>query len=164
MAKDFLSLYDQYFDHVYRYTYFKTGNKWDTDDLVSDTFRKAFEKYATLQAHPKAWLMAIARNTVIDFYRKKKEVVTDREELEKQVYDYSLEEVLGRHDELRCLKKALQSLPKEELEIINLKYFSELTHQEMGRILGKTVDAVKRKSLRIVRKLAESVHRCLEGK
>ncbi|MFJ8258224.1 hypothetical protein ACIQ4Z_13225 [Peribacillus asahii] len=39
----FASMYDEYFDDVYRYVYVKTGNKWDTEDIVSDTFRKAEE-------------------------------------------------------------------------------------------------------------------------
>ncbi len=53
----------------------KLGNKWDTDDIVSDIFRKAFERYASLQeqSSAKAWLITIARNTIIDFYRKKKD-------------------------------------------------------------------------------------------
>lgn len=40
----FIHLYDQYYDDVYRYVYVKTGNKWDTEDIVSDIFRKAYEK------------------------------------------------------------------------------------------------------------------------
>ncbi|MEK3937139.1 RNA polymerase sigma factor [Sporosarcina sp. FSL W7-1349] len=76
MHVKFIQLYDAYFDDVYRYVYVKTGNKWDAEDLVSDIFRKAFEKRSSLAKHPnqKAWLFMIARNTIIDFYRKKKNV------------------------------------------------------------------------------------------
>jgi hypothetical protein len=38
--RKFLKFYDQYFDDVYRFVYFKTGSRWDTDDLASDIFRK----------------------------------------------------------------------------------------------------------------------------
>ncbi|WP_148134452.1 RNA polymerase sigma factor [Candidatus Formimonas warabiya] len=164
MQNEFLMLYDQFFDDVYRYTLFKTGNKWDADDLVSEVFRKAFEKFTSLRDNPKAWLMTIARNTVIDFYRKKRDLVVEDTELEKHTYTFSFEEALEKQDELRCLKKGLKNLAKEDLELINLKYFADLTHQEIGTIMGKTGDAIKMKTLRIVRQLGEAVKRCMEGK
>ena len=163
MKNDFLTLYDQFFDDVYRYIRFKTGNRWDTDDLVSEVFRKAFEKFSSLRDNPKAWLMTIARNTIIDFYRKKRDVVVQETELERQPDTYSFEEELMKQDELKCLKKGLRNLTPEDLELINLKYFAGLTHKEIGELLGKTMDAVKMKSLRIIRQLGESVKRCLEG-
>lgn len=39
MGEDFLNIYDQYFNDVYRYVYVKTGNKWDAEDIVSEIFR-----------------------------------------------------------------------------------------------------------------------------
>ncbi|WP_227767381.1 RNA polymerase sigma factor [Zhaonella formicivorans] len=159
----FLKLYDQYFDDVYRYTYFKTGNSWDTEDLVSETFRKAFEKAHTIKGSPKAWIMTIARNTINDWYRKKKEIVTGDEDLDKYAYSYSFEEIFEQKEEMNCLKRSLQDLTKEELEIINLKYFSGLKHKEIGAMLGKSVDAIKMKSLRIIKKLGELVEKCMEG-
>ena len=163
MQSDFFSLYDQNFTHVYRYVYFKTGNQWDTDDLVSEIFRKAFEKFHTLQGSPRAWLMAIARNTVSDHYRRKKEVLAGDENLDRYAYASSFEELFIRKEELHCLKKSLQSLSRDELEIINLKYFAELKHREIGTLLGKSVGAIKMKSWRIIQKLGELVQRCLEG-
>lgn len=161
---NFLDLYDQYFGDVYRYIYFKTGNKWDADDLVSETFRKAFEKYRSLRGNPKAWLMTIARNTMADFYRKRKGLVQENTELDRHAYAYSFEEVLGREDEMICLQRALRILSEDELELINLKYFSELTHRQIGEVLNKSTAAVKMKSMRIMRQVRESVKRCMEGK
>lgn len=66
---DFLDLYESCFDDVYRYIYFKVGNSWDTDDIVSDTFKRAYEKYKTVKVDSRAWLFTIARNAVTDFYR-----------------------------------------------------------------------------------------------
>jgi len=76
LEDQFIEIYDENFDDVYRYVYVKIGNKWDAEDIVSETFRKAFEKFSSFQrgSSPKSWLMTIARNTIIDFYRKKKSV------------------------------------------------------------------------------------------
>lgn len=162
MKLDFISLYDNYFDDVYRYIYFKTGNSWDADDLVSEVFRKAYEKYRTVTDNPKAWLFTIARNTVIDFYRKNKDIVMG-DNIELYTYPYYFEEVIEKGDELNCLRKSLNTLSKEELEVVNLRYFSELKYGEIAALLGKSEDSIKMKAFRIINKLKNLVKECMEG-
>lgn len=162
VQNDFLDMYESYFDDVYRYVYFKVGNRWDADDIVSDIFKKAYEKYRNLNASPKSWLFTIARNTVIDFYKKKKDIAIG-ESLEQYAYPDIFEDKFDKESELNCLKKSIYSLQKEEVEIINLKYFSNMTNKELSLILNKTEDAVKMKSYRIVQKLKKLVNICLEG-
>ncbi len=159
---DFLGLYDQYFEDVYRYIHFKTSNQWDTDDLVSEVFRKAFEKFATCTGSPKAWLFTIARNTVIDYYRKKK-AVTVGDDLDLYAYPFCFEEEIEKRDEVNCLKKNLAALNAEELELINLRFFSEMKFSEIGAVMGKTENAVKLKARRLMGKLRELVRICVEG-
>ena len=85
-TRDFIKFYDQYYDKVYRYVYVKVGNGWDTDDIVSDIFRKAYEKYATVKRNHASWLFTIARNTIVDFYWQKKEFAAG--ERMKHIYKY----------------------------------------------------------------------------
>lgn len=159
---DFVEIYDLYFDDVYRYILFKTGNQWDTDDLVSEVFRKAFEKFDTVKGSQKAWLFTIARNTVIDYYRRKKDV-TLGDELEKFTYPQFFEEELEKKDEIECLKKALKHLSKEESEIVNLRFFSEMKYKEIGELMGKTENAVKLRFRRLSDKLRPMIKSCMEG-
>ena len=70
MADEFLQLYEDCYDDIYRYVYCKTGNPWDTDDIVSDVFLKAFRHFDPNRRTHKAWLVTIARNTTVDYYRK----------------------------------------------------------------------------------------------
>lgn len=163
MKDSFIQLYDKYFDDVYRYIYFKTGNKWETDDLVSETFKKAYEKYKYLKGEAKPWVMSIARNTVIDFYRKKKKhAPIQGNEWDDFTYNYPIEEIFEKKEELNYLKQSLKSLNKEELEIVNLRYFSEMKYNEIGKLLGKTENAVKTKAMRIHRKLAQVIQKLME--
>lgn len=162
MKNNFLSFYETFFDDVYRYVYFKVGNKWDTDDIVSEIFKKAYENYRTIRTNPKSWLFSIARNTISDFYRKKKEIPTD-DDLEKYYYPDIWEDKFNKEIELDCLKKSIYSLPKDEIEIINLKYFSGMTHKEISEQIKKTEGAVKMKAFRIIQKLKSLVTKCLEG-
>ncbi|WP_026487020.1 RNA polymerase sigma factor [Caldanaerobius polysaccharolyticus] len=162
MKDDFLDLYESCFDDVYRYIYFKVGNRWDADDIVSDTFKRAYEKYKTVKVNSKSWLFTIARNAVTDFYRKKKDLLVG-DDISQYSYPDIFESKLFREIELNCLKKSIYRLSKEEIEIINLKYFSGMTHKEISQVLNKTEDAVKMKSSRIIQKLKNFVINCLEG-
>jgi RNA polymerase sigma factor (sigma-70 family) len=162
LSHSFVSLYDRYFNDVYRYVYVKTGNKWDAEDIVSETFRKAFEKIHSLKndSNPKSWLMSIARNNVIDFYRKKKGVLVG-DDLELYLSPIPFLDPLDESDELGCLKKSLGHLAKEDLEIVNLRYFAGLKFKEMASILNKEDSAIRVKSSRITKRISILIKKCL---
>ncbi|AAM23615.1 RNA polymerase sigma factor [Caldanaerobacter subterraneus] len=162
MPESFIEFYEKNFDDVYRYVYFKVGNKWDADDIVSETFQKAFEKYNTVKSNSKAWIFSIARNTVTDYYRMRKNLVSE-ELIMEHFYPDVFEDKLEREVELDCLKKSLYSLSKEEIEIVNLKYFANMTHREISQLIEKTEEAVKAQAYRIIQKLKNLVIKCLEG-
>lgn len=160
-----MSMYEAYFDDVYRYVLYKTGSKWDTDDLVSEVFHKAYRSYSSAKQpeNAKAWVMTIARHTVIDHYRKRKETVS-ADILESFAQDFSVEEKVEHAVEVDCLHKALAYLPDEDREVMTLRYFAEMKHREIGAVLGKQEDTVKTRVSRLLRKLGGLVKGCLEGK
>jgi RNA polymerase sigma-70 factor (ECF subfamily) len=162
LSNQFLSIYDRYFNDVYRYVYVKTGNKWDAEDIVSETFRKAYEKIHSLKndSNPKSWLMSIARNNLIDFYRKKKGLLVG-EELEFYLSPIPFEDPFNESDEMECLRKSLNHLPKEDLEIVNLRYFAGLKFKEMAEILNKEDSSIRVKSSRITKKIGILIQKCL---
>lgn len=163
MAESFLMLYDRYFDDVYRYVYSKTGNRWDTDDLVSEIFTKAFEKFPAVAGDPKAWLFTVARNLAIDFYRGRgrKPALLGSEEPPGE--DVKWDDQLIKTEETRCLKMALDSLPEEGREIIRLRYFANLKHRQIAGILQKNEGAVKMRIRRVLDELREMVDKCLNA-
>lgn len=164
MKQSFTLIYDGFFNDLYRYVYSKVGNKWDTDDLVSEIFRKAFEKYESLQepSNAKAWLFTIARNTIIDFYRRKKDVLTG-EAMEWIASPESLEGEVEQEEELACLQKVLAFLPEDERELVKLKYFAGLRHREIGEVLSKSEEVIKMRAFRLLKKMSVLVKNCLEG-
>lgn len=164
MDVKFINLYDAYFDDIYRYVYVKTSNKWETEDLVSEVFRKAFENFSALDGHPneKAWLFTIARYTVIDYYRKNKNVLLG-EEFEQYLSPLPFEDPFEGISEKECLQKSLRHLSDEDLEITELRYFADLKFKEMAVILKKEEGSLRVKSNRITKKLGVLVKKCLGG-
>lgn len=69
-----------------------------------------------------------------------------------------------KKEEIGCLKNSLGCIDDEELEIISLRYFSEMKYWEIGIVLERSENAIKMKSTRIMNKLKELVIKCLEGK
>lgn len=164
MKDRFVVLYDLFFNDVYRYVYSKVGSSWDTDDIVSEVFRKAYERFASLKenSNAKAWLITIARNTVIDFYRKKKDSLPG-DDIERILITEPFEEKLAFEDDLICLQKVLASLPEEDHEFINLKYFAELKYREIEAVVGKSEDLIKTRVFRTIKKMSILMKNCLEG-
>jgi RNA polymerase sigma-70 factor (ECF subfamily) len=166
MSTTFEELYNQYFDDVYRFVLFKTGSAWDTDDLVSDIFRKAFQSLRKSGIEPsgaKAWLFVIARNTVIDYYRRKKEVAYGDD---PEVYGYAESQLFPDQGDARgeCLEQSLKELSALERELLNLKYIAGLKYADIAELTGKAEDWLKVRTHRLKQKMARLITVCMEGK
>lgn len=164
MKPSFLELYDECFEDVYRYIFCKTGHKWDTDDLASEVFQKAYAKYHTVTRNPKAWLFTIARNALNDYYRRQNQIPTN--EIEKFLCPNELqnrEDPWEKEADFTCLKTALLCLEEEDLEIIKLRYFANLKYKEMSPLMGKDPDLLKARHHRILKRLRAVMKECLEG-
>lgn len=163
MNERFIKMYDDYFDDIYRYVLYKTGNRWDTDDLVSDIFRKAFQNFDKMRLeNGKPWLLTIARNTVIDHYRSRKEWAYGHD---PEIVGYMGVGELLDATELSndCLKQSLLALSAEESEMINLKYIVGMKYAEMSEIVGKPDAWLKTKVHRIKQRMGLFINKCMEG-
>ena len=162
MNSKFLAIYDEYYDSIYRYIRGRTGSQWDADDIVSEIFRKAFEAYRPAIWNPKAWLFAIARNTLTDHYRKNQQEMVPLEEAFCGEEDAPIEGLVKK-EELNCLRRALSRLEEDEMDLIALRYFSNLKYEEIQQILCKKSGVLRVNAGRIVKKLKSMVTTCMEG-
>ena len=70
---DFAEVYEQEYSYVYNYIYMQVMHRENTEDLVSDVFIRAMAHYSGFdpaKASVRTWLCTIARNCMIDYYRK----------------------------------------------------------------------------------------------
>jgi len=153
--KDFIEIYDQYLDKIYNFVYYKTFHKETAEDLTSDIFLKALKKLETFDSSKgslSAWLYQIARNTVIDFYRKKKPDLNIEE-----IWDLSdetdIESDFDAAQKIKDARKYLDRLDKTQKEIVILRIWEELPYKEIAEITGKSEAACKMAFIRAIESL-----------
>jgi len=152
----FGALYEQYAPGIYRFTLLKTSSREDTEDLVHQTFLKAWNHvrfYEDKGASFQAWLYSIARNTIIDYYRTKRVTATlasyTRNPLEEQrVFEQSESSI-----EFQILKKHIAKLNPIEQDALLLRYVEDLDHRTIAQMLQKSENATKVLIHRAVAKL-----------
>lgn len=159
----FTYLLDLYWNEVYGFMLKRTQNETDSEDITIETFSKAFDKIATYnnEFQFNTWLIAIGKNVHIDLLRKKKATyfldITDRED--HQAYNVadsspSAEDELITEQNLSQLLQFIKELKPHYQEIIQLRYFQELSYQEIADQLNEPLSNVKIKLLRAKKLLA----------
>jgi RNA polymerase sigma-70 factor (ECF subfamily) len=165
----FTFLLDHYWNEVYGFMLKRTENETDSEDISIETFAKAFDKISTYnnEFQFNTWLIAIAKNVHIDLLRKKKSThfieITDQED--QQAYNVadsspSAEDDLISEQNLSRLLQFIKELKPNYQEVIQMRYFQELTYQEIADKIGEPLSNVKIKLLRAKKLLAAII----EGK
>ncbi len=162
----FTFLLDFYWNEVYAFMLKRTENETDAEDITIETFSKAFDKISSYNAEFQfnTWLIAIAKNVHIDLLRKKKSSlfveITDEEDY--QAYNVadttpSAEDELITEQNLSQLLQFIKELKPHYQEVIQLRYFQELSYQEIAEQLDEPLNNVKIKLLRAKKLLAEII-------
>ena len=138
---------NEQYDKVYRYIYFRLKNQHLAEDLTQETFLRFFESSSYKDTgRPLAYLYTIARNLCVDEFRK-----TPMEELKEDILQKGFEEeVVDRQN----LRRAMETLTKEEQELLLLRYVNEVSFTDLCRLYGKSRFALYRELTRIKEKLA----------
>lgn len=162
----FTFLLDHYWNEVYGFMLKRTENETDAEDIAIETFAKAFDKIATYNSEFQfnTWLIAIAKNVHIDMLRKKKssifiEISENENQQAYQIIDNSptIEDEIIHEQNLAQLLQHIKKLKPNYQEVIQLRYFQELTYQEISDKIGEPLNNVKIKLLRAKKLLLEII-------
>jgi len=146
----FVKAYDYYFDDIYRFVYFKVGKKETAEDLTSSVFLKTWDfilnnsisDYKTLRA----LFYKIARNTIIDYYRKKStqmEESIDTYNFDIKDEGQDLETKIDLKMDYTQVIEKIGELKDEYREILILRFVNELSVSEIADILEKETGNVR---------------------
>ncbi|WFE30718.1 sigma-70 family RNA polymerase sigma factor [Solwaraspora sp. WMMD791] len=156
-------IYDRYVDTVFRFIYFRVGNRQLAEDLTSDTFLRALKRIGSFTWQGRdlgAWLVTIARNLVADHFksgRYRLEVTTGDvmdAEREDRGPEGSPEAAVVDHITNVALLTAVKQLNPEQQECIVLRFLQGFSVAETARAMGKNEGAIKALQYRAVRALA----------
>lgn len=131
----------------------------DAEELVQDTFLKAFRSLNSYKAESRfsTWLYRIAYNVAISFTRKKRQdFLYIEENMINNVPDEKAKEILCETDDeerILALVKAVELLSVEEKALITLFYYEEKSIEEIGEVLNLSISNVKVRLHRIRKKL-----------
>ena len=155
----FGKIYESFFTPVFRYVYLRVKNRAQAEDLAQTVFLKAFQSFHNFKERGRpilAYLFTIARNTVIDHWRKEKRVdAEDPEETLRKISDpqSNIPEKLDHKGNVFLVKRALEHLTREQQEVINFKFIAELSNREISQIMSKSEEAIRQLQCRALKAL-----------
>lgn len=126
------ALYIEFAPKVKGYVAGKLQNPQEAEDLVSEVFVKVYERLDSFdpkKASLSTWVYAITRNTVIDYYRTRRQGAQFPEVL---VAEGDMEETLAHADALERLATALEALEERQRDIVILRYYRGMTLKDIA--------------------------------
>ena len=147
---------DRYYDEIYRFCLYLTGQETDSYDITQEVFLR-FNKYVDSYEYRnlKGYLLIIARNLCRDYFHHKKDTCC----IEDDSYMGAEDTGLNNLENQLVLWQALQQIPMKQREIIILRIYEELRFHEIAGILGCNQSTVKsrfRLGLKSLRKIMEA--------
>ncbi len=159
----FVELYDRYVQRIYQYLLRRLQNQEESEDLCSAVWEKVLIKIHTLKSNEDegfvAWLFAITRNELNQFYKNKKkstsEVLMDIFEDKAKKPD----ELVVQISEAKMIQSSLLALPPQQRETVELKYFGDLRNKEIALIFEVSEKTVASNLSRALQTLKQNLEK-----
>jgi RNA polymerase sigma-70 factor, ECF subfamily len=172
-ADSFATLINQYDRHIYRLALNITGNEQDAEDVLQDSFLKAYSNLGQFQGDSRfyTWLVRIAVNEALMKLRKRRGTswvsldepgeADDRSLIPREVEDWTEnpERAYAKTELQDILSQAIEKLEPQFRTVFMLRDVEEFSTDETAKMLGLSVPAVKSRLLRARLKLRESLNK-----
>jgi RNA polymerase sigma factor, sigma-70 family len=167
----FAILHNRYRRKVYGYVSLFIRRQDVAEDITQDVFIKAFRslKEGSYQENGKfvPWLMRIARNLVIDYYRKEAPILIEDGSatdfrIKNMVADENPEKLIIRKQQRNNIKSLIEELPKEQREVVLLRYYIGLSFKEIAEFTEVSINTAlgrMRYALINLKKKADAIER-----
>jgi len=150
----FRPLYLQWVTPVYKYLLSRLHDQVEAEDLTSQVFLKACEQLPRYDHRGRfaAWLFTIARNKARDYYRTAGRSAS-LDEVERSGSDPDLLGQAIRSEEIHRLARMIRALPAADLDLVRLRFTAGLTYADIGALLGKSDEAVRKQLERLLARM-----------
>ncbi len=156
-------IWNEFSSELYKYINSKVKNKYDTEDILQDVFVKIYKNIDKVDelSKLKSWIYKIIKNTIIDYYRKKKDISVDIKKLEKGLEEDNNSDNINEEIS-KCLEKMIFELPKKYQEVIELYDMKGMKHKEISEKLDVTISCSKMRVQRAKAKLKVILLECCD--
>lgn len=157
--KAFRELVSTYKERLYWHIRRMVTHHEDADDVLQNTFIKVFRSIDKFKGDSKlySWMYRIATNEAITFInqRAKKSGISS-EEIQNHLVNNLQADVYFEGDEIQLqLQKAIATLPQKQQLVFNMKYFEDITYNDMSEVLDTSVGALKASYHHAVKKIEQ---------
>ena len=138
---------------IFSYIVFIVRNREVADDIFQDTFLKAIQKLQMHKYSPmgkfNAWMIRIAHNAIMDYYRRQKAkhlIDAEGDDLliaqmsDKQILETSREDLLANAQVMDDVRNMIDYLPEVQSEIVKMRYDQNLAFKEISEITGASIN------------------------
>ena len=148
-AEAFATLYDRHSRAAYSLSYRMMGDRQAAEDLTQDAFLKVWRSaggYRSDRGSVRTWILSIVHNRGIDQLRSLASRRRTQDRVEQSAPRSQPSEAFAetwRNRQREQIREALDTLPAEQLKILELAYFSGYTHVEISNLLDIPLGTVK---------------------
>jgi RNA polymerase sigma-70 factor (ECF subfamily) len=149
LDRQFSDFYRAHLRGVYNYTYYRTGNHHDAEDLTTQTFIQAYRHFERAQRESngrplRPWLIRIAHNLAANYYRDRSRRPTAvLEDADAVRGSYDTEQLVEEREEVKHVLEAVRSLPDDRREAMIMRFALGMDNREISKALGRTEGATK---------------------
>jgi RNA polymerase sigma-70 factor (ECF subfamily) len=158
---DFSELYRTHLRDVYSYSYYRTGNHHDAEDLTEQTFLQAYRHFdrAQRESHGRPlrpWLIRIAHNLAANYYRdRSRRPQTQLEDAAVISAPHDTVSIVEGREELQGVLEGVAALPDDRREALIMRFALDMDNKEIARALGRSEGATKVLLHRAIKQLEE---------
>src|SRR5215216_3484843 len=148
-AEAFATLYDRHSRAAFSLAHRMMGERQASEDLAQDAFLKVWRgasSYRAERGSVRTWILSIVHNRGIDKLRSQASRRKTQERVEASAPRSQPSEAFAetlRNSQREQVREALNTLPPEQLKILELAYFSGYTHMEISNLLDLPLGTVK---------------------
>ena len=142
----FAHLFDHFHEPVYRFVLSRVQRPSDAEDLTQAIFVKVLEalpRYESRGIPFGGWLFRLARNTVIDFVRTRRDHTALDVAVDRPTRDAGPADVAAAREAVDALRVALDTLTDEQRDVIALRFFAGLSAREAAQAMGKQEGTIR---------------------
>ena len=142
----FKNIFDNYFDAVRNYIYYRSGDNELATDIAQETFMRVWEKQ--MEADPKkikGLLFKIAGDLFVSSYRKKKTVTQFKLNTKPEISDQSPQDILEFEELKKSYEIALTKLPEKQRTVFLMSRMENLKYHEIADSLGLSQKAIEKR-------------------